>query len=697
MNKKILLCLCLTLTAALAFPQKQANIWYFGKMIGLDFNPGDPIPLFDSKANAIEGASTIADNNGNLLFYTNGNVIMNRAHKLMKNGGNLLGNLSSTNNTVIIPLPGNDSLYYIFTTSAANEEEQKFLYSIVNMNGDGGMGEAISKNNIIESVIFEKIAAVRHCNNRDAWVVVRKWDSDEYHAYLFTANGLDPAPVISNTGLYIAGIENNAIGTLKFSKTGDKLCAVHSFQNDKVELMDFDKNTGLITNPIVFGPNASGHQVSFPGSYGAEFSPNGRLLYVSANNSQIESSVVYQFDISSGNPATILASKQLIHQNSKWYAGALQAGPDGRIYMAMWQDSAVSVIDAPDVPGPGCNFRFNKIDMGSPAGEPVQFGLNTILQSYLDPASNPYDFSRTGNCADRNVSFVINRLSGIDSVKWDFGDGNRSQSLAPTNNYAAPGFYNVQLIVYKVDCSGLYDTIRRSIWIADKTMLLGNDTASCSSLQLNIGVDPINGAHYLWSNDSLTNRITAPGSGLYWIQISQNGCTIRDTILISLLPPPTVNLGKDTSLCKYKGIVLSAAVSNGDAYLWNTGETTASIYVDVIGDYNVRVTRNGCVAYDTVSVSWGDCDIYLPSAFTPNDDKKNDYFGVLNGSTFKRFSLQVFNRAGQTVFSTSNPDVKWDGTYKKTKLPFGAYVWILEYINKKNERVSASGTVMLIR
>lgn len=656
-----------------------------------------PRPLLNGQISSIEGTSTISDNNGNLLFYTNGQVIFNKRHLLMKNGSGLQGDLSSTNNTVIVPMPGNDSLYYIFTTGAALQETQQFQYNIVNMNGDGGLGEVIVQNMLIEDRIFEKIAAIRHCNNRDVWIVVHQWASDEYHTYLLTASGLNPVPLTSNTGLTISGFENNAIGTLKFSAKGDKLAAVHAFQNDLVELMDFDRSTGVISNPISFMPNTAPHVPAFPGIYGAEFSPNGRLLYVSANNSPAEAAVVYQFDISSGVPATIAASRQLLHQNSNWYAGALQLGPDQKIYMAMWQDTAVSVIDNPDVYGPGCNFRYNAIYMAGLASQPVQFGLPTIIQSYLDPASNPYDFSRSGLCTDRLIKFTINRTNGIDSVKWDFGDGNRSQLLSPTNNYLNPGFYTVQLIVYKIDCSGLYDTIKRTIWITDDTKFLGNDTASCSSLQLNIGTDAVSGANYLWNNDSLTNRITTTGQGLYWLEIQQNGCTVRDSIIISLLPPPTVNIGPDTSLCKFKGIILSAAASNGDDYLWNTGETTPSILVDVIGDYDVMVTNSGCIARDTVSVTWGDCDIYLPSAFTPNGDGKNDYFGVLNGSTFKRYSLEIFNRGGQPVFSSTDPAKKWDGTYKKSKLPFGTYIWVLQYVNKKSERVSASGTVMLIR
>lgn len=695
--KKIFLTNCLFFFAILAIGQKQANIWYFGKKVGLDFNYQPPQPLNNGKANSIEGSSTIADNNGKLLFYTNGLVIVNRQHLQMKNGNALRGDLSSTNNTLIIPLPGNDSLYYVFTISAALQETQEFQYNIVNMKGDGGLGEVTSMNILIEDVIFEKLAAIRHCNNRDVWIVIHKWNSDEYHSYLLTAAGLNPIPVISHTGLLIDGNENNMIGTLKFSSKGNKLAAIHAFQNDAVELMDFDNTTGTISNPIIFYPNANPPTLAYPGVYGAEFSPDGRLIYVSANNSLAESSVLYQFDITSNNAAIITASKQIININASWFGGALQLGPDLKIYMSMWRDSSVSVIDKPNVYGPGCNFQYNKIYLGPLAGEPIQFGLPTFIQSDFDTTSNPYDFSRFGKCSDHNVFFKINRLSGIDSVKWFFGDGQQSQLLAPSNFYTNPGFYNVKLIVYKIDCSGLNDTINRMIWITDDTGFLGADTSSCSSLQVQLGINDISGANYLWNTGALASIITSTGPGLYWMEIEQNGCVIRDSVKIFLKPSPIVNIGKDTSVCANQLVVLYAGNSTASNYLWNTGETTQSITIRAIGEYSVTVTENSCQAADTVSVGWGDCDVYIPSGFTPNGDGRNDYFGVLNGFAGTNFFLQIFDKRGLTIFSTENISQKWDGTYKRAKQPMGAYIWTMQYMNTKKERKFLYGTVMLIR
>jgi gliding motility-associated-like protein len=687
---------CFLLLANILFAQKQTNNWYFGLRSGLDFNQSPPRPLHtDGTANSAEGTASISDNNGKLLFYTNGQVIVNRMQLKMKNGNSLSGSQSSTNNTVIVPLTGNDSIYYVFTTGAAEQETHQFLYNIINMKGDGGLGEVTGLNLFIEDAIFEKVAAIRHCNNRDVWIVVHKWSSDEYHSYLVTATGLNPVPVISHTGLVIGGKEKNEIGYLKFSSKGNKLAAVHAFDNDNVELMDFDNTTGMLSNPVVFQANLTPRQSSYTGVYGAEFSPNGKLLYISATNSLAQPCLLYQFDISSNNAAAIVASGQIISNNGPWFAGALQMGPDLKIYMAMWRDTSLSVIEDPDVYGPGCNFSYNKIFMGPPMTDPVQFGLPNFIQSYFDTTSIPYDFTRDGNCINASVAFKINRLNGIDSVKWDFGDGQKSKLMQPVNTYAAPGFYDVQLVIHTKNCSGLNDTVTKKIWIAAAAAFLGKDISSCDGLSLVLGIDEVDGANYIWSTGAVTSKITTTSSGLYWLEMEQNGCKQRDSITIFTKPKPIVSIGNDTTICPSKPVVFRSSNVTADSYLWNTGETTKSILVSKEGKYYVTVTENGCIASDTALVVPGDCDIFIPNAFTPNRDGKNDYFGVLGNMIVTHFSFQVYNRYGQVIFSTTDISGKWDGTYRSKQVPNGAYPWVLTYTNGKGLIKWLKGTVLI--
>ena len=163
------------------------------------------------------------------------------------------------------------------------------------------------------------------------------------------------------------------------------------------------------------------------------------------------------------------------------------------------------------------------------------------------------------------------------------------------------------------------------------------------------------------------------------------------------MPQPTVSLGMDTSVCIYKPVILKAISSNYDSYLWSTGETTPSIQVNKIGMYHITVSKNSCKAVDTIEVLAGDCDVYIPSAFTPNNDNLNETFGVVENTTLLYFSLQIYSKWGQLIFSSYDVTKKWDGTFKGKKMPNGSYVWMLKYTNIRGKKFYEQGTVMLIR
>lgn len=130
------------------YAQKQTYNWYFGKKVGLNFNQNPPQVLYNGGVNAVEGTASISDANGQLLFYTNGINVVNREHNTMLNGQAIQGDLSSTNNTVIAPIPGNDSLYYLFTIGSTGQSLKGFRYNVINMAGDQGRGEVVQKKRI---------------------------------------------------------------------------------------------------------------------------------------------------------------------------------------------------------------------------------------------------------------------------------------------------------------------------------------------------------------------------------------------------------------------------------------------------------------------------------------------------------------------------------------------------------------------
>jgi len=79
-------CLLFFLYTLASFAQREANIWYFGENAGLDFNSGTPVALTNGQLDTLEGCATISNNNGQLLFYTDGITVWNRNHVVMPNG-----------------------------------------------------------------------------------------------------------------------------------------------------------------------------------------------------------------------------------------------------------------------------------------------------------------------------------------------------------------------------------------------------------------------------------------------------------------------------------------------------------------------------------------------------------------------------------------------------------------------------------
>ena len=114
MKKLLLLCL-LIISGQLSLAQKENNIWYFGVNAGLDFNSGSPQALYDGRLISAEGSASICDENGNLLFYSNGETVWNSNHEVMENGYNLDGLTAVTHPAAILKMPGSENLYYIFS------------------------------------------------------------------------------------------------------------------------------------------------------------------------------------------------------------------------------------------------------------------------------------------------------------------------------------------------------------------------------------------------------------------------------------------------------------------------------------------------------------------------------------------------------------------------------------------------------
>jgi hypothetical protein len=254
-----------------AFSQGEANIWYFGQNAGLDFNSGNPVPLLDGQINTQESCGSISDASGQLLFYTDGRSVWNRNHVIMPNGTGLLGHESASQSGTIVPKPGSNSLYYIFTTDSENGPNG-LRYTMVDMSMDGGMGVVTSEKNVLVfATSMEGVTVIKKPNDADYWVVSHGWNNNNFYAYSLTATGLNTTPVTSSIGPVINGSGFNAAGNIKISPSATKL--VFTSVSDIAQLYDFNPMTGVISNPITLSTETGE-------LYGVEFSPDESRLYV---------------------------------------------------------------------------------------------------------------------------------------------------------------------------------------------------------------------------------------------------------------------------------------------------------------------------------------------------------------------------------------------------------------------------------
>lgn len=359
-------------TASVAYTQQEASNWFFGYGAGLQFNGANP-EFQPGKINQWEGCASISDFDGKLLFYTDGRTVWNKHHLVMENGRSLKGHNSSTQSSVIIPHPGRENQYYVFTVAVEGSRDG-LHYSIVDMEQEEGNGAVTEKNLALFSPVCEKITGVRHQNNKDIWVISHRYDSDEYLAWLITADGLQPEPVISPSGNHVTG-KLNTIGYLKVSADGRKLAAAHF--TTFIEVADFDNRTGSISNFRKIVP-ASGRL-----TMGVEFSPDGGYLYATQTNRPNGKGdySILQYPVLSDAQAMMQQQILIDSGNIGGAAGALQLGPDGKMYVAFNGMSFLGRISKPSLKGKDSNFELEAVRF--PGSYRSGLGLPAFIQSYF--------------------------------------------------------------------------------------------------------------------------------------------------------------------------------------------------------------------------------------------------------------------------------------------------------------------------
>ena len=372
-----------------------------------------------------ETEGNISDKNGNFLMSSNGIWIANSIGDTMPNGSGLnpgvaadalkgLG-MSLINGNIILPMPDDTNKFVLFHQTYGNTTlpSTELYYTVIDRTLDGGKGDVISKNNIALNGSFgHGVAACKHGNGRDWWIVIFNHNASIIYKFLLTPNTVQ---LISSQNLNLP-VYGDWSGQPVFSPDGSKFAYrhLHSVGTnwfEEIRLFDFDRCNASLTLDTVIDYNDSLY------GFGTSFSSNSQYLYVASVN------YIYQFDTDASN---IAASVQVVAVNdtflspvSPFYTNfyTMYLAANGKIYIT----STSSVVDLhyinyPDSAGLSCDvhlhdFHLPKFNVGTVPVHPNYYLGRKIgspcdsLTSINDLAVHDFKFSISPN--PNNGSFKI--------------------------------------------------------------------------------------------------------------------------------------------------------------------------------------------------------------------------------------------------------------------------------------------------
>ena len=465
--RKIIILIIICFTCSYTFAQSEAANWYFGYNSGIKFNQSNNSisSLNNGELNTNEGCATISDSSGNLLFYTDGTTVWNKNHGVMQNGLGLYGDSSSTQSAIIVPKPNDPDIYYIFTVDnhGFDDSHLGLNYSAVDITLDGGLGGITTKNINLLRECSEKITAVlKDCITKSIWVVSFSSENGDFpshttfHAFEVNDSGVNTTSIKSTFPLNV----NEHRGYLKLSPDGKKMACANV--DNGLYIYDFDSTSGKASNQKeLYFNSTSGN------SYGLEFSPNSKLLYVHTSNDYFDRedpslneipsnhrSLLIQYNLL----ATDIQGSAVTIDDRELYRGGLQLGPNGKIYRALSATYTqglgyLGAINNPNVIGTGCNYQHNAISLSPNTSSQ---GLPPFIQSFfnaqIDIIKNGKSTTNLSLCANDTYTLAAENIPGATYI-WTTDNTLLATDTDFDLEVTASGHYEVYIDPNNGDCA----------------------------------------------------------------------------------------------------------------------------------------------------------------------------------------------------------------------------------------------------
>ncbi len=227
---------------------------------------------------------------------------------------------------------------------------------------------------------------------------------------------------------------------------------------------------------------------------------------------------------------------------------------------------------------------------------------------------------------------------------------------------------------------------------------LGADTTICFNQSVVLS-SPSSTGTFLWNDGSSNTTLLANTAGTYSVTVTNvTGCTATDNIVVGAAIGPVFSLGADTVVCG-KELLLAPNIQ-GVQYLWQDNSTDSVYHVTSNGIYSVTVSNSCGSSTDAVKV-WvhaDECELHIPTGFSPNNDGVNDLFRAISFCSVPKFDLHIYNRWGELVFETTDIQSGWNGIFRNAPQPMDVFAYYASYYNEcEGAEKHVAGNVSLIR
>jgi large repetitive protein len=572
-------------------PDQRRNIWYFGNLAGIDFNPPTPVALDDGAMNTAEGCSAMSDRNGDIIFYTNGNTVWDQTHTVIDRG--LGGDTLSTESVLIVPVPGDETLYYIFTTEAKEDYPTNTVYySLFDLKKNNGLGMITQKHIPLYNGSTERLAS------NGNWLITHEYGNNSFRCYPITATGIGEAVITSIGSDHSFQDPTLAEGYMKIGANSSVAVALSiPGTANWIDVFDFVDSTGVLTNYRKVTLNETAGQV-----YGVEFSPGGNKLFATVKGSP-SPSYVYEYSIDS---VSQLHFKQKVSNASE--LGAIQIAPDGQIYIAINGSSSLGTVTVNEDTTALSTFNFAGFALAG--GTTSTLGLPSFVQSTGNAFGGPGMFV-AGVCFGTPMDYIATPTDPIDTFLWGFGDSSTSTLESGQHSYTAPGTYTIVLEINNRclihDGTPPY-SFSQSVTIVNPPAppTIPASSAICTTaivLDANTGAVP--SLTYLWSTTETTRQISVITPAVYSVTITDAfGCTSTGSTDVND-GRPVVDLGADLTLCQGspQPTLDTQNLSPTFTNVWTNGNTTPTQTVSTAtpGTTTYQVTVTNTITSCTIT------------------------------------------------------------------------------------------------